>query len=1539
MSFFSSTLNRLNRKNSMWVSIRLFVFLLFSSFTLQAEPVFQFHALDKRHGLASSVVYDIAEDSDGFVWFATEDGLQKYDGFEFVSYRHSRKDDNSLANNIVRSLLVDDEGRLWVGTDNGLNIYRKEYNDFVRIGGSKTDVEGNYVEDSNDSRGLSSNRIRDLYQTSDGVIWIGTTKGLSSLDPRSLKFNNFDHSKVRSILEDDHKQIWVGTLESGLHLFDRNTFKFKPVNRIIGTDKNDSLRLTSLENESIIDIYSDSYGRILIATWGQGVFRLNRDSHRLEQYHLNLPSEYVRTIHQDESGRIWFGTADGIIIQDTVENKARIINSKNKNLISTNVDNVSKIFQSMDETIWIGMGGGGLSRHFPLSRKFESFGIHNNTSLGIPDPVVFSLSENTDGNIWVGSESGKLSLFNSVSERFTHYPLILDNQQFTASISDIYQISEDLLLVGTGYGLFKYWLKTGVLEMYKSDLSPFNRVGEPVKSIESDSYGRIWVVFTRTGISAFEVKNSEIKQIEKYNINISAPQALVIDSRDKLLIGTEGLGIVEVLFKDAKVEKNIVPGSKGANILWMTRDWNGDLWSATASQGIKFFSQNGGVIGIGEEEGLPNNTVYSILSDVASQRIWATTNLGMVSIDPMTFTIERYGFYDGLQGDEFNRAGLRTLNGYIYFGGMNGFNRFFPNIIKNKLFIQKPKITGLRVANGELQAPSNSKSLLVSKKINLNFDQTPFSIEFTSPQFVKPSNIEFRYRLLGLDDKWITAAKDSRRATYTNIPHGGYVFELQARDINSSWGEYVERKNIVIHPSIWLSGIAKLIYFLVIFSIFATFMYLNWKRRQADRLTQRTITESEERLRLSLWASGNEIWDWNIRSGEVLRSDTDKNIEINCSKLSRNLKELSGYIHKYDVDRVKRELNKHLSGKSGFFDCAYRIKDEKLKWRWIQDRAKVVERDEDNKPIRMSGTQKDVSEIHRKDEEIERLGQAFRTTSDGVWIRDAQWRLIECNPSYEKITGFSFEEKEGEELWFPDVSEQPVNVIQRIRLSLMEKGNWQGEVWAERKGESPFPQKLSVDTILDEKGYVRYYVGVFSDITFHKRSEEEFRRLANFDSLTGLPNRACLYDRLNQTIEKTRIRRERFALFVVDIDNFKRVNDSLGHSVGDTLISEVALRLTKCNRDGDTIARIGGDEFVIIRDSIQSSTEVASFAELMLSELNLPVYIKGQKLNLNFSIGITISPGDGIVAEKLLRNADTAMYEAKKEVLNSYHFYSAELNDKARKKLSMENELRSAIEQDSIDLMYQPKVDLKTGEVCGIEALARWTHPKLGSVSPIEFIELAEETGLILDMGRKLLQKAVRQTKKWVDEGVMRGRMSVNLSAHQFWQRDLIAEVDDVLIAEDLGAKYLELELTESACVKDVEETIEQMVGLRKLGVHLALDDFGTGYSSLSQLKELPLDTLKVDRSFIQNIQHNEQDGNIVRAIIDIANNLNLSVVIEGVENQEQCEYLWHSRANIIQGYFFSRPVSNLVMKDLLTKKWDRKNYLSHVSTNVTPLA
>ena len=1532
MVVVSSMLVRSNRIKSMCGAVYLAISFLvlssgfFISFNLSADPAFQFHTLDKQQGLVSSVVYDIAQDKDGFMWFATEDGLQKYDGFEFTSYRHSRLDDRSISSNVVRTLLVDSTGRIWAGTNNGLNLYQKKYDNFVR-----------FNSDEKDAQSIGSDQILDIYQTKDNTIWIGGAKGLSKWDENTKSFKNYSVNNVRSIFEDERHQIWIGTLDRGLYIFDRNLKSFeRPA--ALGSGS------SYFEQVGILDIFQDSYGRILIATWGSGVFHIDQGQILLKKSELNLPSEFVKTIHQDEAGKIWYGTLEGILIRDKVRSTDRTITTDDSASIAPKSNKIFKIFQGQDKTIWVGTHGGGISRHYPSSRRFESYGVKKNPQDGLIDPVIFAMKEQDDGLVWLGSELGVLSKFNPFTQQFKHYEMLLDGKLFEGQISAIHILNPKKLLIGSQFGLFRYDIESKVLSRFLDQKGNHLRDGEAVKYIQEDRVGTVWIAFRSSGLQGLNRNTQgELGIIHSLSLNIALPSVIENISDKEFLVGTRNNGVYRVIRGEKDFDIVLIPHTERLNVISLELDWLGQLWIATWSKGIKIVATSGEILNIDEDNGLPNNTVYSILADRNSDLLWATTNAGMVSISPSKFHVTGYGFYDGLQGDEFNRPGFKSKTGYLYFGGINGFNRFLPNLIDQHLEIEKPIVTDLRVANELVEVSLDGSTILpesitVTSEISLKFDQTPFSIGFTSPQFVKPTDVEFRYRLLGLDDRWVKSHGGARRATYTNIYAGRYVFELQARNRHQEWNELMVRKTILVQPPWWLATFAKIIYFLLITSILSFMFYLNWKRRQSDHQTHLTREKSEERLRLSLWGGGNEIWDWDIRTGKISRSDEDSSINIKSEAISEGLVELNSYIHKFDIERVKAQLSDHLKGRTEYFESTYRIKDNELGWRWIQDRAKVVERDINGSPIRMSGTQKDVSEIQRKNEEIERLGQAFKNTSDGVWIRDSKWRLIEVNPSYEKITGFNFDEKQGEELWFPDVEGQSANIIQRIRLSLMEKGHWQGEVWAERKKDEPFPQKLTIDTILDEKGHVNYYVGVFSDITFHKRAEQEFRKLANFDALTGLPNRACLYDRLNQTLEKTRIRKERFALFIVDIDNFKRINDSMGHTVGDTLIAEVAQRLTHCNRDGDTIARVGGDEFVIIRDDISSSSEVASFAELMLKELNSPIFAKGQKLSLNFSIGITLSPDDGTTAEKLLRNADTAMYEAKKEVQNSYHFFSVDLNKKARKRLSMENELRRAIEFDLIELAYQPKVNMETGLVDGMEALARWNSPKLGQIPPDEFIVVAEETGQIITLGAQLLKKAIAQTKRWVKGGLMKGRMSVNLSAHQFLHDDLPEQVETILREEGLDAKYLELELTESACIEDIDKTIRQMNALRKLGIHLALDDFGTGYSSLAQLKTLPLDTLKVDKSFIENIQTSSRDVNVVKAIIDIARSLDLGVVIEGVESQSQCDYLWQCRAKIIQGYYFSKPVTSEKMTALLNKKWKRSSYLTKVADNVTSL-
>jgi len=1486
----------------------------------RAEPIFQFHTLTRDDGLASSVVYDVTQDRTGFIWFATEDGVQKFDGVELTTYRQNRNNPHSLSNNIARKLLLDSKGTLWIGTQNGVNVYQRELDRFIRI--------------TAESHGLAGNQIRELFQSRDGDIWVGTTTGLSRIDPNTYKVTSYGQYSVRAIVEDEFKQLWIGTLGDGLFQFDRVSNEFIAVSKAQGNADFD------IQHSMIIDLFEDSFGRLLVATWGSGVWELDRESRTLTHLALPLPDNSVRQIYQDEAGQLWFATRKGVFVYDSVQKKVREIHENKWTKASLKSENIWCIFQSRDNTIWVGTYGGGVSRHFPSSRRFETYSKRANARHGLIDPVVYALYEDDDGKIWIGTESGYLALFDPLSRQFKHY-LGADESALTKGqlISSISRLDSKQLIIGTDSDLLLYDLDKRQLKSISASLG---QARTNIRFIEKIRDGEYWLGIRNLGLRKLIIRGGNYQLLTPENVPSIEDINAFYAEQDFIYVAGTNSGVWKIRLgpDEALLNSELLPHSKNLGVHDVTKDWAGRLWIGTWSNGIRILQSATSFHDLNETTGMPSSSVYQIIADATSHKIWATTNNGMVSINPKNFKITSFSYWDGLQDNEFNSPGIRARNGYLYFGGVNGFTRFYPNILEQSLFVLPPEVISLSIANREvIPGESNvlSKAMSETESLVLQYEQTPFSFEFTSPQFVKPKQLEFRYRLVGLSEKWLPAPKGIRHATYTNISPGDYTFELQVKG-DGNWIESSRKINIQVVPPWWQTNLARVMYLtfilLVIWFVVRHFQI----KRENERRVAAQIAESESRLKLALWGSGFEVWDWDIVTGKVKRSHENDYIKIECKYLSRNLTQLASYVHPNDLDMVKEALARHLAGMTEYFEATYRVKKSSKKWQWIQDRGKVVARDDNGNATRMSGTQRDITDIRQREEQYAIQGKAFRSTSDGVWIRDHEWRLLDCNPAYERITGFSLDEQIGEVLTFAKHERQEPDIMQRIHLAIEEKGSWQGEVWSERKNGEIYPQNLSIDVIKDEKGDVKYFVGVFTDITFKKRAEQEFRKLANYDTMTGLPNRTCLADRLKQSLENARRREEKLAVFLIDIDNFKRINESMGLSVGDELIKRIAELLVNCNREGDTVARYGGDEFIIIREDVESSSQVASFAEMILAELNQPIVLRGEKISLSFSIGIALYPNDGKTPDTLLRNADQAMHEAKKNILNSYKFYRVELFEKAKKMLVLENALRDAISTDQLALYYQPKVDLSSGQIVGVEALARWKHPTLGVVSPAEFISVAEQTGLIVPLGKSLLQKAIVQTKEWVDAGIMRGKTSVNLSPNQIWQGNLIADIDHIFNHTHLDTKYIELEVTESVLVEDVEVTRKKLQALRERGLSLALDDFGTGYSSISILKHLPFNVLKIDKSFIKNVTKDDSSDRVVKAIIDMARALQLEVVVEGVENKKQCEYLWLNRAHIVQGYFFCMPMPAHLMTEFFNNKWNPDDYLNGMSGKITPL-
>ncbi len=540
---------------------------------------------------------------------------------------------------------------------------------------------------------------------------------------------------------------------------------------------------------------------------------------------------------------------------------------------------------------------------------------------------------------------------------------------------------------------------------------------------------------------------------------------------------------------------------------------------------------------------------------------------------------------------------------------------------------------------------------------------------------------------------------------------------------------------------------------------------------------------------------------------------------------------------------------------------------------------------------------------------LQLYASVFEHSGEAIIITDARNSIIATNKAFQQLTGYSQDEVMGQNPSMLSSGKTDASVYQRMWDELSRKGFWQGELWDKRKDGRAYPKWLTITAVRNEKNEVTNYIASFSDITEHKAAADKISHLAHHDTLTDLPNRLTLVERLIQAINSAQRNNKRVAVMFIDLDRFKTINDTLGHHTGDMLLIQVAQRLKACVRNSDIVARLGGDEFVVALPELENNAPIFEMADKILRALGQPYSIEGSQLHSSPSIGIAMYPADGASVEEVMKHADVAMYHAKSRGRNNYQFFEPAMNKASMERLALENDMRIALDREEFVLHYQPKINIASGRVSGVEALVRWQHPKKGLVPPGMFIPIAEETGLMLPLGEWVIRTACRQLRLWQRQGMTDIQMSINLSPRQFRQKDLAQIVSAIVVIENVAPEMLEFEVTESMAMDNPQETIETMRMLCSLGVKLAIDDFGTGYSSLSYLKRFPMNTLKLDRSFVKDIETDPSDAAICSATIGLAHNLGLDVVAEGVETVAQYEYLKELGCDTIQGYYFSKPL------------------------------
>lgn len=1444
---------------------------------------YQFENYSLKDGLAQSTVIDIAEDQHGFIWFGTGDGLNRFDGYEFIEFRQEIGNTSSLPSSFIRALYIDSKKRLWIGTDRGLARF--------------DDINSTFVNYNTPDTGLTGSLIWTIAEDHKGNLLVSDETGLYKLiDSKFEPFKEFQGQLPKNIktISSLNHQTFFGSFGEGIHVLNHNTLQLSRYNLWYNGDYDPP------EIPNYIIDFEVINGELWIAS-ENGLWVTKNDT---ITHHFSINSEspiagsYVRKIAIEDNKNVWLATDEGVSIIDT--NNMSVVNLTKESswLTGFNGQLAMTVFEDKNSRMWVGSDDSGLFLYYGALKGIKHYEAIEHHPKALSGNTIWGIQEDSKKNIWLITQSNGLNKFSKEKNEFERYLKNLDINLWDLAIDEA-----DRLFLATDKGimLFEQYndqqptistLLTSQLGTYdillgkhnlyiasqdgllhSIDLSTLNPNHIKIENSPSNSLRPIYFdrnemlwIETENGFVVFNVKKQQALKVfgefegfkavevfdheESINVVGEFGQILTFDASNYQLVEKQNLQFAEKAIKVSAVVKN-------DEQLWISND-----------QGVLVFSLND----------------YSLLKRIGPK------------------------FFDFSEWTEF--TSFLDSNGNVYFGSTRGFHVLNPKMILKPSPINSYNtlLTELRIFNDKVENDTlySTQNLPIyrASEITLQYEETPFSLTF-GQQANGHQMVNYRYKLIGQYENWLTVPEGQRQATFTNLDFGSYQFEVQSRLENGEWTDSRILK-INVLPPFWLSTPAISLYCLV-FAIVAGYLTVQYRSK---RRHQKMIQVSEERLSLSLWSSGDQLWDWNIATGKIHRSNEWEGCEFPNDNV-RVVSDLGDNIHPDDKLRVKMALRKHLQGQSEQFQSSYRVKDKDGNWIWVLDRGKVVKKDSDDVPVRMTGTLKDISHIKKSEKQLRLFQRSIENISDGVFITDQKFKIISVNKAYCDITGQTQVQALNTYIRFKNY---PQVFTEEVKKCLRVKNHWSGEIESTKDNGDKFTIDLHIDSLFEDDGSTSHYVGVFSDITMRKQTEKELIKLANSDPLTGLPNRSFFQASHENLIRK----QEKHALLCLDLDNFKKINDSMGHQVGDILLQQVAKRILKLSDSTMTCYRLGGDEFALLIEKNPDVTHVSHFAQTLIDEMQRPFMVKKEEFVLGASIGITFHPNDGASTQEMLRNADTAMYFAKNRGGNRYKFFSEELNQNAVRQLQIENLVRRGLREKLFNVYYQPKVDLKTGNLAGMEALVRFEHPEKGLVSPGQFIPLAEETGQIIEIGEQVLEKACRDTQRWVQEGLFTGRVAVNISAKQFEQKNFADRVQNILKQTGLSPLHLECEITEGILIDNPEDALKLMDQLRFRGIHLTMDDFGTGYSSLAYLKRFPINTLKIDKAFIDDMADNVTDKNMVESIINIAHNLGLKVVAEGVEAEAQLTALREFDCEMIQGYLFSRPLSSAKFEKLL---------------------
>ncbi|WP_462159764.1 EAL domain-containing protein [Pseudoalteromonas sp. GB56] len=1504
----------------------LLFFLMLPASPLNALPStanygYQLQRLSTEEGLSQGTINTIAQDEFGYLWFGTQRGLNRYDGYNLSLFENS---DTPLS------------------TDNIINITRLNNGHFL----VSAELKGLYLVDpatltskllltnTESELGASYAAVWHIAQDNNDsdLVWLAINSFVYSYNLRTESLNkviSLDKSSqmVRVILPSDDA-LYIGSSD-GL-------FKYSFATGELDLLKHTPSEKPSSDQRNVKFLQFDSEYTLLVGTV-EGLYSND----------LNDKEPRIKTLIANKNiwslqryGLIDFvATEEGLLEFDRLTKKTRVLVQFSDSRYPVQDNTIMSMFRDKSGMLWLGSRAQGAFAWSPLAMRFKQLELI--TSQFEHGAAAWGMYEQTDGTLWVGSGNG-VNRINADGSGATY--LSSEDDKIAMDQEAIYRVSaavheEDALWLDTRIGTQLLNTQTGEISnpIKEAALPPQLNKDAIFWGLQQLPNGDAYFI-SESGYYRYRPDSNTVELLDALSQQLPAENAshflapIPTHKDDPLLSYNGALYRFDVDNDTTKV----IYQSKGSSSLsfnfidsWVL-DQNNSLWISIDGEGLVALDLETLEIRdtINVEDGLLNTNVYMPILDNFGF-LWFGSNNGLYRYNINTEHLRHFSVKDGLSAAEFNSfSALNLSSGELAFGTVKGLIIVDPADFitsTNHYIAPAPQITNVSLLSRPL---SYTPVSYASSPLELEYDDLGLTISFSSFDFIHRDQVRYKIALSGASEFKYPNYKDNT-LQFAKLNPGHHQLSISAYDpVSGNWSRTLHLA-IVAKYAPWRSPAA--ITFYIVMGIVIIGGWIFWLRRAQTKaqLAHNQLLASQQQTELALQSNDSGTWHYSVSE----RSFVQKRLaaELGYSKKNDNcsFEQYLEYIHPHDIDRYRLNWKRFLNqGEDATWDFTYRLSHNLGTWHWYHEVGKITEFDSFGHAKEVSGIYTNITEARASAQQATVLGEAISQISDWLLILDENLAPFSANESFQRAFTTTDAEEIKVQPFVRALGKEKFNRYMKVISRLKAGENWRLEEQIRTQYDKKHPVQISVTAVCRDKqdntDEISYYVIVITDLTEQKRAEDELRYLANYDPLTGLPNRSMMRGKISQAIEYAKENAQLLALLFIDLDKFKPVNDSFGHAVGDQVLCCICERISEELDEHSLLARQSGDEFLLLIERVQSPQALSELSEHLAKTLEKPIKIGNITINISVSIGIALSPFDADNAEDLIRNADMAMIYAKNAGRNGYKFFTEQMNNRITHKLMLENALQDAYRDELLINHYQPIVHIHQKRIVGVELLLRW-QSEGKFISPGEFIPVAEEIGLIDAITEQALHRALRELQQWF-ESYDDFYLSVNLSPIHILKSNLTERFIDILAMHNVRPSQLRLEITENTLLDDKAKAAEQLNKLRAAGLKLFLDDFGTGYSSLTYLNQFPIDVIKIDQSFVRQIGVNPTNEAIIRTILNLSNSLGLYCIAEGVETREQIFFLNKLGCHHLQGFFFAKPTDamTLASKEYIEQTLDK---------------